>query len=102
MTHENVVANSSAFLKSIEVSSQVPVSVTLIRVSGLSKTLVFSNHMFLFPQLTTPCQTWDCSLSYLPLAHMFERVVQVNTFLVLLTVYTTPLVLSNNLNTYIA
>ncbi|XP_077205840.1 long-chain-fatty-acid--CoA ligase 5 [Paroedura picta] len=44
LTHENVVADSAAYLKSLE--------------------------------MTTPCQTSDCSVSYLPLAHMFERVVQ--------------------------
>lgn len=44
LTHENVVANAAAFIKSIE--------------------------------MTTPCVTSDISMSYLPLAHMFERVVQ--------------------------
>ncbi|XP_060097656.1 long-chain-fatty-acid--CoA ligase 5 isoform X2 [Heteronotia binoei] len=44
LTHENVVADSAAYLKSLE--------------------------------MTTPCQPSDCSVSYLPLAHMFERVVQ--------------------------
>nr|XP_056705269.1 long-chain-fatty-acid--CoA ligase 5 [Euleptes europaea] len=43
LTHENVVADAAAYLKSLEVS---------------------------------PCRTSDCSVSYLPLAHMFERVVQ--------------------------
>ncbi|XP_006135061.2 long-chain-fatty-acid--CoA ligase 5 [Pelodiscus sinensis] len=44
LTHENVVANASAFLKSTE--------------------------------STFDCKTTDISVSYLPLAHMFERVVQ--------------------------
>uniref|UniRef100_A0A8B9W0H1 Arachidonate--CoA ligase n=1 Tax=Anas zonorhyncha TaxID=75864 RepID=A0A8B9W0H1_9AVES len=43
LTHENVVANAAAFLKSIEVIE---------------------------------CMPSDISISYLPLAHMFERVVQ--------------------------
>uniref|UniRef100_A0A8C4Y8U8 Long-chain-fatty-acid--CoA ligase n=1 Tax=Gopherus evgoodei TaxID=1825980 RepID=A0A8C4Y8U8_9SAUR len=44
LTHENVVANAAAFLKSTET--------------------------------TFDCKTSDISVSYLPLAHMFERVVQ--------------------------
>uniref|UniRef100_A0A8C0A0K0 Long-chain-fatty-acid--CoA ligase n=1 Tax=Anas zonorhyncha TaxID=75864 RepID=A0A8C0A0K0_9AVES len=44
LTHENVVANAAAFLKSIE--------------------------------NTVECMPSDISISYLPLAHMFERVVQ--------------------------
>ncbi|EMP39048.1 Long-chain-fatty-acid--CoA ligase 5, partial [Chelonia mydas] len=44
LTHENVVANTAAFLKSTET--------------------------------TFDCKTSDISVSYLPLAHMFERVVQ--------------------------
>ncbi|KAF7253888.1 Long-chain-fatty-acid--CoA ligase 5 [Varanus komodoensis] len=44
LTHEGVVANAAAFMKSIE--------------------------------MTTPCLPSDVSISYLPLAHMFERVVQ--------------------------
>ncbi|XP_061491980.1 long-chain-fatty-acid--CoA ligase 5 [Rhineura floridana] len=44
LTHEGVVANAAAFMKSIE--------------------------------MTTPCLPSDTSMSYLPLAHMFERVVQ--------------------------
>lgn len=44
LTHENVVANAAAFMKSIE--------------------------------MTSPCTASDISMSYLPLAHMFERVVQ--------------------------
>uniref|UniRef100_A0A667GZK1 Long-chain-fatty-acid--CoA ligase n=1 Tax=Lynx canadensis TaxID=61383 RepID=A0A667GZK1_LYNCA len=45
LTHENIVANSSAFLKCVEV---------------------------MYFQATTE----DVSISYLPLAHMFERIVQ--------------------------
>ncbi|XP_050814002.1 long-chain-fatty-acid--CoA ligase 5 [Gopherus flavomarginatus] len=45
LTHENVVANAAAFLKSTET--------------------------------TFDCKTSDISVSYLPLAHMFERVVQI-------------------------
>uniref|UniRef100_A0A8D0C273 Long-chain-fatty-acid--CoA ligase n=1 Tax=Salvator merianae TaxID=96440 RepID=A0A8D0C273_SALMN len=44
LTHESVVANAAAFMKSIE--------------------------------MTSPCVQSDISMSYLPLAHMFERVVQ--------------------------
>ncbi|POI30485.1 hypothetical protein CIB84_005765, partial [Bambusicola thoracicus] len=44
LTHENVVANAAAFLRTIED--------------------------------TIECTTSDVSISYLPLAHMFERVVQ--------------------------
>uniref|UniRef100_A0A8C0G0X5 Long-chain-fatty-acid--CoA ligase n=1 Tax=Chelonoidis abingdonii TaxID=106734 RepID=A0A8C0G0X5_CHEAB len=44
LTHENVVANAAAFLKSTET--------------------------------TFDCKTSDISVSYLPLAHMFERVLQ--------------------------
>ncbi|XP_046776291.1 long-chain-fatty-acid--CoA ligase 5 isoform X1 [Gallus gallus] len=44
LTHENVVANAAAFLRTIED--------------------------------TVECTTSDVSISYLPLAHMFERVVQ--------------------------
>ncbi|XP_066474917.1 long-chain-fatty-acid--CoA ligase 5 isoform X2 [Tiliqua scincoides] len=44
LTHESVVANTAAFMKSTE--------------------------------LTTRCMTSDISISYLPLAHMFERIVQ--------------------------
>nr|XP_028586114.1 long-chain-fatty-acid--CoA ligase 5 [Podarcis muralis]XP_028586115.1 long-chain-fatty-acid--CoA ligase 5 [Podarcis muralis]XP_028586116.1 long-chain-fatty-acid--CoA ligase 5 [Podarcis muralis] len=44
LTHESIVANAAAFMKTIE--------------------------------MTSPCVPSDVSLSYLPLAHMFERVVQ--------------------------
>ncbi|XP_003223478.1 long-chain-fatty-acid--CoA ligase 5 [Anolis carolinensis] len=44
LTHEAIVANAAAFMKSIE--------------------------------MTSPCLPSDISMSYLPLAHMFERVVQ--------------------------
>ncbi|XP_062988731.1 long-chain-fatty-acid--CoA ligase 5 isoform X2 [Elgaria multicarinata webbii] len=44
LTHEGVVANAAAFMKSME--------------------------------MTTPCVPSDIAISYLPLAHMFERVVE--------------------------
>lgn len=72
LTHENVVSDAAGVIKSFDVSPLELSSliIKLFKASGSKAASV--------PQAAITPNTEDVSISFLPLAHMFERVVQVS------------------------
>lgn len=83
LTHENVVADAAAVVKSFEVMT-LGLAIAGFCFSSCESRLFLLMSCILFQASVVP-STKDVSISFLPLAHMFERVVQVgcnlqNTF----------------------
>lgn len=71
MTHENVVSDAAGVIKGFEVNSLPLMSSCSVVGPG--------GDLSLCTQTTIVPSTEDISISFLPLAHMFERVVQVRS-----------------------
>lgn len=71
LTHENVVSDAAGVIKGFEVHSHPLMS--SCSVSDLVVTSLCATQTTIIPS------TEDVSISFLPLAHMFERVVQVRS-----------------------
>lgn len=73
LTHGNVVADFSGFLKVTDVSKTASRPVSLFWTGGNA------SHCFAVLQKVIFPNQDDCLISFLPLAHMFERLIEVNT-----------------------
>uniref|UniRef100_A0A4W6G7T8 Long-chain-fatty-acid--CoA ligase n=1 Tax=Lates calcarifer TaxID=8187 RepID=A0A4W6G7T8_LATCA len=88
ITHGNIASNTSSVIKILELPS-LPICLCLciskllrrMLLLELYLSLVLCSFLFLvFSQGSFVIQQEDVSISYLPLAHMFERMIQVSMF----------------------